>query len=58
MRDDYLRLQESWIALAHSFELAERLTNFSRDNEWRRAEFFGDDMPLDQAASVGRPCRD
>jgi hypothetical protein len=32
MREDFLRLQKSWLALARSYEFAEQLLDFSREN--------------------------
>jgi hypothetical protein len=43
MREDFLRLEQSWLNLAHSYEFAERLIDFSKDNKQRRAEFYEDD---------------
>jgi hypothetical protein len=41
MRQDFIRLQQNLLNLAHSYELAERLLGFSQ-NPRRRAEFFDD----------------
>jgi hypothetical protein len=41
MREDLLRLQASWLNLARSYEFAERLLDFSKENERRRTEFYG-----------------
>ena len=43
MRADFLRLQESWLHLARSYEFAERLLDFSKENKRRRTEFYSDD---------------
>jgi hypothetical protein len=43
MRQDFLRLRQSWLKLASSYEFAERLLDFSKDNNRRRAEFYGGD---------------
>jgi hypothetical protein len=32
MRDDFLRLEQSWLTLARSFEFAGRLVDFTRQN--------------------------
>jgi hypothetical protein len=40
LRHDYLTLQRSWLALASSFELGDRLISFSQENQRRRHEFF------------------
>ena len=40
LRDDYLQLRRSWLALASSFELGERLISFSQENQRRRGEFL------------------
>ena len=37
LRDDFLRLQRSWLNLAHSYEFTERLTAFTRENERNRS---------------------
>ena len=42
-QNDYLRNQQSWLALAHSYEFAERLLDFFK-NKRRRAEFYDDDI--------------
>lgn len=42
IREDYLRLQKNWLNLACSYELAERLTNASKENKRRRAMYFDD----------------
>jgi hypothetical protein len=41
-RRKYLRLQRNWLKLAQSYEFAERLLDFSKENKKRRAEFYGD----------------
>ncbi len=46
-RDDYLRLQRSWLTLANSYELADRLLSFSKENRHRRVEFYGDGESMD-----------
>ena len=33
-----------WLTLAHSYEFAEGLLNFSKENKRRRAEFYGGDV--------------
>jgi hypothetical protein len=43
-RNDYLRAQQRWLTLAHSYEFAERLLDFSNENKRRRAEFYGDNV--------------
>jgi hypothetical protein len=45
-RIDYLRLHQHWLTLARSYELGERLVNFSKENARRRAEFYGHDIPV------------
>ena len=42
LRNDFLRRQQSWLALARSYEFAERLLDFTKENSRRRAEFYGD----------------
>ena len=42
LRDNYLTLQRRWLSLASSFELGERLVDFSQTNNHRREQFFGD----------------
>ena len=51
-REDYLRVQRHWLTLARSYEFGERLRDFSKGNNRRRAEFFGYDIPVD----VGSRC--
>ena len=46
MREDFLLLKKSWVHLAQGYELAERLVDFSRDNQRRRVEFFDDGRPI------------
>lgn len=41
MREEFLRLRQSWLNLARSYEFAERLLGFSKDNKRRRAEIYG-----------------
>jgi hypothetical protein len=38
-RDDCLDLQQRWLTLARSYEISERLNDFSKENTQRRAEF-------------------
>jgi hypothetical protein len=38
-REDYLRLQQHWLTLARSYELGERLDDFSKENARRRHEY-------------------
>jgi hypothetical protein len=45
-RQDLLRLHQSRVKLACSYEFAERLLDFSKDNNRRRAEFYGDGEPI------------
>jgi uncharacterized protein with PIN domain len=49
LRNDYLRLQQSWLTLARSYEFAERLLDFSKENNKRRTEFH-----RNKAMSVAR----
>lgn len=42
LQKDYLRTQQSWLTVARSYEFVERLLNFSKENNRRRAEFYGD----------------
>ncbi len=42
-RQDFLQIQQSWLKLATSYEFAERLLDFSKENKRRRAEFYGDE---------------
>ena len=46
LRDDYLTLQRRWLSLASSFELGERLVDFSKTNNRRREQFFGNSKLL------------
>jgi hypothetical protein len=39
-RDDYRRLQRSWLVLANSFALGERLVDFSAKNDRRLQQLF------------------
>jgi hypothetical protein len=39
-RNDYLRLRQHWLTLANSHEFAERLLDFSKENNRRRAELY------------------
>src|SRR5262245_45129322 len=45
-RDDYRRLERHWLTLALSYEFGERLRDFSKENQRRRAEFYGFDTPV------------
>jgi hypothetical protein len=45
-RRDFLALQQSWLSLAGSYELAERLLDFSKENQKRREDFFGYDASI------------
>jgi hypothetical protein len=38
MRADFLRLRDSWLKLARSYEFAEQLRDFSRETERKRAQ--------------------
>jgi hypothetical protein len=40
-RKSYLRLQERWLILAQSYAFEERLLDFSKENQRKRAEFYG-----------------
>jgi len=51
-REDYLRVQRHWLTLARSYEFGERLRDFSKENNRRRAEFYGYDISVD----VGSRC--
>jgi hypothetical protein len=53
-REDLLRLQESWLTLALSYEFANRLEDFSKENSRRRAELYGNGKPEHRALST--PC--
>ncbi len=41
---DFLRIEQSWLSLARSYEFGERLLAFSRENHRRRAEFYREDV--------------
>lgn len=41
MREDFLRLQDSWLKLARSYEFAERLIDFTRETEKCRSTWWG-----------------
>jgi hypothetical protein len=43
VRNDYLRIQQTWLKLARSYEFGELLAEFSKENARRRAEFFSND---------------
>ena len=43
-REVFLRLRQSWLALARSYEFGERLVDFSKENRRRRNEFYEHDM--------------
>ncbi len=43
LRADFLLLQQSWLNLARSYEFAERLLDFSAENNRRRAARLGGD---------------
>jgi hypothetical protein len=55
LRKDYLRAQQSWLTLAHGYEFAERLLDFSKENERRRAEFYGSDWRDARPPQPGTP---
>lgn len=42
-QQDFLRLQQSWLNLARSYEFAERPLAFSKENNRRRVEIYGDE---------------
>jgi DNA-binding NarL/FixJ family response regulator len=43
-REALLRLKQSWLNLALSYEFAERLQDFAKENSRRRLEFYGNDQ--------------
>ncbi len=47
VRNDYLRIQQTWLKLARSYEFGERLADFSKENTRRSAELFsGNDQSV------------
>lgn len=48
MRDDFLRLRDSWRRLARSYEFAEQLLDFTSETKKQRGKWWGLHQPRDK----------